>query len=193
MSNHHFHRSAGPCTILLLYYFISIRFQTEIFASRVAKPECRTTIFIGRPAIFASRVAKPECRTTIFISWPDRLLFYCFTISFPFGSRSPRGFFASRTAFFACRLTFLHVGQTYPSFAVLETRHRDPAGLGIGCLAPRCCSLASRQPAPESGVNPQEPQAQAMLPIGICICICICVSVSTYLSIYLSVCLHRPI
>ena len=65
MSNHHFHQSAGPFTILLFYYFISIRFQAEGFASRVVKPECRTTILTGRP---------------------DRLLFYYFTISFPFGS-----------------------------------------------------------------------------------------------------------
>ena len=105
------------------------------FASRVAKPECRTTIFTGRPAAFASRVAKPECRTTIFTGRPDRLLFYYFTV-LPFHlhsvpgrgflhvgppilhvRRTPafsRGFFASRKAFFACRLTFLHVGQTYP-------------------------------------------------------------------------------
>ena len=79
MSNHHLHRSAGPFTILpflLFYYFTSIRFQAEVFASRVAKPECRTTIFTGPPAVFASRVAKPECRTTIFTSRPDRLLFY---------------------------------------------------------------------------------------------------------------------
>ena len=102
MSNHNFHRSAGPFTILLFllfYYFISIRFQAEVFASRVAKPECRTTIFTGRPAVFASRVAKPECRTTIFTGRPDRLLFYYFyyfTISFPFGSR--QRFFACRAA-----------------------------------------------------------------------------------------------
>ena len=70
MSNHHLHRSAGPFTILLFYYFISIRFQAEVFASRVAKPECRTTIFTGRPAVVASRVAKPECRTTIFTGRP---------------------------------------------------------------------------------------------------------------------------
>ena len=44
----------------------------------------------SRQEVFASRAAKPECRT------------------------SPRGVFASRTVFFACRLTFLHVGQTYP-------------------------------------------------------------------------------
>ena len=144
MSNHHFHQSAGPFTILLFYdsisirfqagvfasrvakpecrttiftsrpagfasrvaepecrttiftgrpdrllfyYFLFIRFQAEVFACRVAKPECRATIFTGRPAVFASRVAKPECRTTIFTSRPDRLLFYYFTISFPFGSR----------------------------------------------------------------------------------------------------------
>ena len=55
MSNHHFHRSVGPFTVLLFYYFISIRFQAEVFASRVAKPECRTTIFTGRsdsPRVF---------------------------------------------------------------------------------------------------------------------------------------------
>ena len=57
-------------TILLFYDFISIQFQAEVFASRVTKPECRTTIFTGRP---------------------DRLLFtisnLLFYISFPFGSR----------------------------------------------------------------------------------------------------------
>ena len=127
MSNRHFiGRTVYYFTILL--YFIFIRFQTEVFASRVAKPECRTTIFTGRPAVFASRVAKPECRTTIFTGRPDRLLFYYFTISFPFGSRSPRVFFASRTAFFACRAAnptytsaapqhfpevFLHLGQPF--------------------------------------------------------------------------------
>ena len=36
---------------------------------------------------FASRVAKPECRTTIFTGRPDRLLSYYFSISFPLGSR----------------------------------------------------------------------------------------------------------
>ena len=77
MSNHHFHRSAGPFTILLFYYFISTRFQAEVFASRVAKHECRTTIVIG---------------------WPD----------------SPRVFCCISDTNLACRLTFLHVGQTYP-------------------------------------------------------------------------------
>ena len=71
--------------------------RCKVFVSRVAKPECRTTIFTGQPALFASRVAKPECRTTIFTGRPDRLPYYCFTISFPFGSRSPR--------------VFLHLGQ----------------------------------------------------------------------------------
>ena len=33
--------------VLLFYYLISI--QAKVFASRVAKPECRTTIFTGRP------------------------------------------------------------------------------------------------------------------------------------------------
>ena len=56
--------------------------RCKVFASRVAKPECCTTIFTSRPAVFASRVAKPECRTTIFISRPDRLLSYYFTIFF---------------------------------------------------------------------------------------------------------------
>ena len=108
MSNHHFHRSAGPFTILLFYYFISIRFQAEVFASRVAKPECRTTIFTGRPAVVASRVVKPECRTTIFTGRPAAF---------------SRGCFASRTAFFACRLTFLHIGQTYPPFQSSPKNH----------------------------------------------------------------------
>ena len=70
--------------------------RPAVFASRVAKPECRTTIFTGRPAVFASRVAKPECRTTIFTSRPDRLLFYYFTIFtillFHFHSVLGRGF-----------------------------------------------------------------------------------------------------
>ena len=130
MSNHHFHRSAGPFTILLFllfYYFISIRFQAEVFASRVAKPECRTTIFTdwpavfasrvakpecrttiftGRPAVFASRVAKPECRTATFTGRPDRLLFcyfHYFTISFPFGFQAE--VFASQVAKPECRTT----------------------------------------------------------------------------------------
>ena len=107
--------------------------RPAVFASRVAKPECQTTMFTGRPAVFASRVAKPECRTTIFTGRPDRLLFYFFyyfTISYPFVSRQRffawraanptrpphpsifQSFVASRTAFFACRLMFLHVAQT---------------------------------------------------------------------------------
>ena len=44
--------------------------RCKVFASRVAKPECRTTVFTGRPAVFASRLAKPECRTTIFTGRP---------------------------------------------------------------------------------------------------------------------------
>ena len=77
--------------------------RPAIFASRVAKPECRTTILTGRPGrlqfyyftileffcftsirfqarVLAARVAKPECRTTIFTGRPDRLLFHYFTI-----------------------------------------------------------------------------------------------------------------
>ena len=151
MSNHHFHQSAGPIIILLFYYFISTRFQAEDFASRVAKPACRTTIFTGRPdrllfyyltnvirfqaevffasftnfirfqaevlasrvakpeyrttiftvrpAAFASRVAKPECRTTIFTGRPDRLLFYYFTNFI----RLQAEVFASRVAKPDCR------------------------------------------------------------------------------------------
>ena len=101
MSNHHFHRSAGPFTILL-FHFHSTRFQTKVFASRVAKPECRTTIFTCRPAVFASRVAKPECRTAISTSRPDRLLFY-YLISTPLGSK--QRVFASRVAKPECRTT----------------------------------------------------------------------------------------
>ena len=86
-------------------------FEMQSFRISGAKPACRPTIFTGRPAVFASRVAKPECRTTIFTGRPGRLLFpvllfhrfqaevfashlsrnrvllYCFTISFPCGSR----------------------------------------------------------------------------------------------------------
>ena len=61
--------------------------RCKVFAFRVAKPECRTTIFTGRPSVFASRVAKPEYRTTIYTGRPDRLLFYYFTFSFPFSSK----------------------------------------------------------------------------------------------------------
>ena len=92
--------------------FISIRFQAGGFASRAAKPACR-------PAIFTRR--------------PDRSLFICFVISIGLGSRQEvfasraanptrppkhrisQGFFASRAANPTCRLTFLHVGQTYPT------------------------------------------------------------------------------
>ena len=102
MSNHHFHQSAGPFTIFLFG-------SKQVFASRVAKPECRTTIFTGRldrllfyyftiscqfgsrQRFFASRVAEPECRTTIFTGRPDRLLFYYFTILL-FHSVPGRGF-----------------------------------------------------------------------------------------------------
>ena len=92
MSNHHFHRSAGPFTILLFYYFVSIRFQAEVFA-RVANPECRTTIFTGRP---------------------DRLLFYCFAISFPFGSRQRFLHLGSRNL--NVEPPFSAVGRTLPGF-----------------------------------------------------------------------------
>ena len=161
MSNHHFHRLAGPFTILLLYtisfpfgsrqkflhlgsrnlnveppfslvgrtvyysttiyYFISIRFQAEVFASRVAKPECRTTIFTGRPAVyystiiyyfisirfqaevFASWVAKPECRTTIFTGWPA--VYYSTIIYYFISVRFQAEVFASRVAKPECRTT----------------------------------------------------------------------------------------
>ena len=145
MSNHHFHRSAGPFTILLFYYFsfplgsrhrflhlgsqnlhvrppfsqvgrpfLHFECRTTIFtgwvpgrgfASRVAKPACRPTIFTGRPAVFASRVAKPECRTTIFTGRLDRLLFCYFTISFPLSSR--------QEVFLHLRQHFLHVGSRF--------------------------------------------------------------------------------
>ena len=82
--------------------------RCKVFASRVAKPECRTTIFTGRPAVFASRVAKPECRTTIFASRPDRLLFCYFTILLFYyfiSIRFQAGVFASRVAKPECRTT----------------------------------------------------------------------------------------
>ena len=116
MSNHHFHPSAGPFTILLFYYFISIRFQAEVFASRVAKPECRTTIFTGRPAVFASRVAKPECRTTIFTGRPAAFSRRCF---------------ASRTAFFACRLTFFACRPNVSPTTLYGPNHWPEPSAGI--------------------------------------------------------------
>ena len=112
MSNHHFHRSAG---------------RPAVFASRLAKPECRTTIFTGRPdrllfflfyyfisirfrtEVFASRLAKPECRTTIFTGRPAGRQFLHLglrnlNVEPPF---SPVGrtvyYFACRLTFFACR------------------------------------------------------------------------------------------
>ena len=122
MSDHHYHQSAGRFTILIFYYSISIGFQAKAFASRVTKPERRTTIFTGRPSFFASRVAKPECRTTIFTGQPDGLLFYYFiSIGFKAG-----GFLASRTPFPACRFTLLHVGQTYPYIFILTPTLADP-------------------------------------------------------------------
>ena len=70
MSNHHFHWSAEPFTILL-FHFHSV--------------PGRGFLHVGPPILHVRR-----------------------TPAFS------RGFFASRTAFFACRLTFLHVGQTEP-------------------------------------------------------------------------------
>ena len=144
----------------LLFYYFTISFplgsRQEVFASRAAKPECRTTsftgrpdrllfyyftisfplgsrqevfasrpqnlnvrpIFTGRPAVFASRAAKPECRTTIFTGRPDRLPFYYFTISSPLGSRQE--FFASRAAEPECRTTI--TGQQ----AVFASRAAKP-------------------------------------------------------------------
>ena len=103
MSNHHFHLSAGPFTILLFYYFISIRFQAEVFASRVGKPECRTTVFAGPPAVFAARVTKHECRTTIFHRsvGPFTILLFYYFISIRFQAEV----FASRVAKPECRTT----------------------------------------------------------------------------------------
>ena len=71
-------------------------FDMQILLSNMQKscPRCK---------VFASRVAKPECRTTIFTGRPHRLLFYYFTISFPFGSRQK--VFASRVAKPECRTT----------------------------------------------------------------------------------------
>ena len=142
MSNHHFHRSAGLFTILLFYYFISIRFQAEVFA-RVAKPECRTTIFTGRPdrlpfycfisirfqaEVFASRVAEPECRTTIFTGRPDRLLFYCFAILFPFGSRQ-RFLLGFRNL--NVEPPFSPVGRTIYHFTILLFHFHSVPGRGF--------------------------------------------------------------
>ena len=150
MSNHHFHQSAGPFTILLFCYFISIRFQAEVFASRVAKPECRTTIFTGRPAVFASRVAKPECRTTIFTSRPDRLLFYYFISSRfqaeVFASRVAKpecrttiftgrpAVFASRVAKPECRTTISPAGRTVYYFTILLFHFHSVPGRGF-CIS----------------------------------------------------------
>ena len=61
-----FHRSAGLFTGPLCDYFISITFQAGGFC------------IWGRKTCMSARH---------FTSRPDRLLFYCFTISFPFGSR----------------------------------------------------------------------------------------------------------
>ena len=163
--------SAGPFTILLFYYFISIRFQIEVFASRVAKPECRTTIFTGRPAVFASRVAKPECRTTIFTGRPavfasrvakpecrttiftgrpDRLLFYYFTISFPFGSRSPRVFLHLGQPL-ACRLTFFACRAANPTYTSAAPQHFPAVFLHLGQpflhVSSRFCMSAKRIPS----------------------------------------------
>ena len=136
--------------MLLFYYFISIGFQAEVFASRVAKPECRTTIFTGRPAVFASRVAKPECRTTIstgrpavfasraakpecrttiFTGGPDRLLSYYFTISFPLGSR--------QEVILHLGQHFLHVSSRFCMSAKRippPTWCNNPAGQGWCCF-----------------------------------------------------------
>ena len=95
---------------LTMYYFMSIRFQAEVFASRET---CMSNHHFDRSAgpftvllfcyfisirfqaeVFASRVAKPECRTTIYTGRQDRLLFYYFP--FHFHSVPGRDFCISR-------------------------------------------------------------------------------------------------
>ena len=84
MSKHHFHQSTGPFDRLLFYYFISTRFQAEV-------------LHLGSRNLNVEQPFSPVGRTP-------------FTILLFLTSQ----FFASRTTNPACRLTFLHVGQTYP-------------------------------------------------------------------------------
>ena len=121
MSNHHFHRSAGPFIILLFYYSISIRFQAEVVASRVAKPECRTTIFTGRPdrSLFHYFTIVVLCFFIILLfSDFTTLLFHYFiifsyfAISFSFGSRKRFLHLGSRNV--NVEPQFSPVGRTLP-------------------------------------------------------------------------------
>ena len=98
--------------------FISIGFQAGSFCISGKKPECRPTIYYF--TILLSHFHWVPGRNILHLG-PQNLLV---------GSRffyvrppilhvrrtlaSPRVFVASRTAHPACRLTFLHVGQTYP-------------------------------------------------------------------------------
>ena len=92
------------------------------------------TIFTGRPAVFASRVAKPECRTTIFTSRPDRLRFYYFTISFPFGSRQRFLHLGSRNL--NVEPPFSPVGRTVYDFIFLLFHFHLVPGKGF-CISGR--------------------------------------------------------
>ena len=121
-------------TILLFHFPLGSR--QEVFASRAAKPACRTAfspagpftvllfhihwvpgkrflhlglpiLHVRRRSFVASRAANPACRLT----------FFACRAANPTRPPHPsisQSFFASRTANPACRLTFLHVGQTYP-------------------------------------------------------------------------------
>ena len=85
MSNHHFHRSAGPLTIftILLFHFHSVLGRGFCISGNVrgtlaSLPSPRAFLHLGRPTF-------------------------------------SRGFCASRTAFFACRLTFFACRAANPT------------------------------------------------------------------------------
>ena len=83
-------------------------------------------------AVFASRVAKPECRTTIFTSRPDCLLFYFFTISCP--SRQRFLHLGSRNL--NVEPPFSPVGRTVYYFTILLFHVRSVPGRGF-CISGR--------------------------------------------------------
>ena len=85
-------------------------------------------------AVFASRVAKPECRTTIFTSRPYRLLFCYFTISCPFGSRQRFLHLGSRNL--NVEPPFSPVGRTVYYFTILRLHVHSVPGRSF-CISGR--------------------------------------------------------
>ena len=105
MSDHHFHRSAGR-------FCISGR-KTWIPFPPVGPTVHYFTISFplgSSQEVFASRAAEPECRTTIFTGQPGRLLFNYFIFSI---GLQPRGFCISGRKTWMSDYVLLHLGQPF--------------------------------------------------------------------------------